>query len=245
VKIQILGAGSGKPHRDYHLSATYIEFGGRKFLFDCGDGTYRALMEYGYDGNTLEAILISHYHPDHVSGIFMVLQMLYLQKRNAPLHLFLPERLTDFTTAMELFYTFTERFSFQLHLHLMPEIAGWQDGLFAIPTDHLTGYVPLVQKKRTVHTFHSYGLMLTEDGKQAILSSDLKSTQPLLPYIEGTDILIIDALHPNADDIWNLLPQIRKKLILSHGISLKLATLVEQQANPKVMFAQEFTEINL
>ncbi len=98
----VLGSGPGLPQVDRNLSSVLIRHNGQMILADCGDGCIRRLMDHGIGAEDLDAVLITHYHPDHVGGLFMLLQMLYLMDRKKSLPVFLPERPAAFVETMQL-----------------------------------------------------------------------------------------------------------------------------------------------
>ena len=92
MRFIILGSGPGIPQMDKNLSSIYVQTEHANLLLDCGDGCAKRLLQLGKSGDHLDAVLISHYHPDHIAGIFMLLQMLYLQDRRKALTIYVPER---------------------------------------------------------------------------------------------------------------------------------------------------------
>jgi len=71
----VLGAGSILP-RAGHGCAGYAlerEPGAPLTLFDCGPGTLRALGELGFGVETVERVVLSHFHPDHCLDLFALL----------------------------------------------------------------------------------------------------------------------------------------------------------------------------
>lgn len=65
MRLATLGSGS-------RGNATLIEAGGTRVLIDCGfgvDETERRLATLGVDPGTLDAILLTHEHSDHVRGV--------------------------------------------------------------------------------------------------------------------------------------------------------------------------------
>jgi ribonuclease BN (tRNA processing enzyme) len=116
MKFILLGTGSGMPELDKNQSSLYVNVNGKHLLFDCGEGVSKQLLKHHLDNNVLDAIFISHYHPDHISGLFMLLQMLKIQKREKPLQLFLPERPAALVETLQFLYTFIQKFTFPLHI---------------------------------------------------------------------------------------------------------------------------------
>lgn len=68
----VLGAGSILPRAGYGPAgyALLRADTGRATLFDCGPGTVRLLAAAGLDVQTIERVVVSHFHPDHVLDLF-------------------------------------------------------------------------------------------------------------------------------------------------------------------------------
>lgn len=68
MKLRMLGTGSAFAKAYYNNNAL-LETGGRTLMIDCGTTAPRALFELGIGFDTIDAILISHIHADHVGGL--------------------------------------------------------------------------------------------------------------------------------------------------------------------------------
>ena len=90
LKIVFLGTSASVPTKERGLPAVYLEYEGRKFLFDCGEGTQRQLLLAGKSPTSLDAIFITHYHGDHVFGLPGILNSMELNGREKPLYIFAP-----------------------------------------------------------------------------------------------------------------------------------------------------------
>ncbi|MFN3597733.1 MAG: ribonuclease Z [Rubricoccaceae bacterium] len=95
-----LGTGAAVPTRLRHLSACAVRREGRVYLFDCGEGTQRRLLEAGLARGHLAAIFITHLHGDHVFGLPGLLTSLALNGREAPLVLAGPAGLRAMLAAL-------------------------------------------------------------------------------------------------------------------------------------------------
>lgn len=80
MKLTILGSGTYQPELERHSSAYLIEVGKSKICFDFGRGAVDQLLKVGVAITQIEAIFISHWHPDHVSDLLSILHY-----SNAPL----------------------------------------------------------------------------------------------------------------------------------------------------------------
>ncbi len=69
VDITFLGTGGGMPMPFRHLSSFIINYKGRKMLFDCGEGCQIWMREYSIGFKSIDIILISHAHGDHINGL--------------------------------------------------------------------------------------------------------------------------------------------------------------------------------
>ena len=78
IVITFLGTGSGIPTLQRNLACVALQREGELFLLDCGEAAQIGMRRAGLGWGRLEAILISHMHGDHVTGlpgIMMSLQM--------------------------------------------------------------------------------------------------------------------------------------------------------------------------
>lgn len=69
LDITLLGTGGVMPLPDRALTAAYIRKEGSALLIDCGEGTQTAIRRWGLRFKPLDAILLTHYHADHISGL--------------------------------------------------------------------------------------------------------------------------------------------------------------------------------
>jgi len=68
-KVTLLGTASPTPRPDRFGPSTLVEAGDQKLLFDAGRGVPIRLRQIGVPIGRIDALFITHYHSDHVSGI--------------------------------------------------------------------------------------------------------------------------------------------------------------------------------
>jgi len=243
--VKILGSSSGISTSGLHHACVYVRTNDSNIIFDAGEGTISQLIKNGYDKDHLDYIAITHFHPDHTCGLYMVLQTLYIQKREKPLTIMLPERIEDFKTTLEMFYTFAERFLMKIDFALISDISNYLPAIRAIKSDHLSSYSDLIEQKALTNTMNSFSVMISEAESRFIYSSDIVSVSHLKEYINETDLIIVDALHCSAEDILLLEANIRKRIILNHGISANIRELYDKRKLLKSELAVEGKEIVL
>ena len=69
LNICLLGCGGGMPMPFRNLSSTLFEYKGRKILLDCGEGTQVSIRMISWGFKSIDLIVISHTHGDHIVGL--------------------------------------------------------------------------------------------------------------------------------------------------------------------------------
>lgn len=227
MRFNILGSSSGLPEKNKNLSSIFVECHSIQFLIDCGEGVAHRIQELSLDHNELDIVAITHFHPDHISGFFMLIQTLYLQKRNKKLHVYLPERIDDFTNILDLFYTFRGRLSFELIFKPFSDLS--KDFFFIdiSRNDHLQNYESYIEENSLKNEMNSYSIRFNENQKSLLYTSDINSTKSINNMFQNLQICIIDTIHPNPSDINALKDVINEKIYLTHGFSPELHDMIK------------------
>ena len=85
AKIIFLGSSNAIPHRQHENTHFVIVGEERVVLVDCVSNPILRLEQAGVDFNNLTDLIATHFHPDHVSGIPLLLMDLWLMGRKRPL----------------------------------------------------------------------------------------------------------------------------------------------------------------
>lgn len=82
--LHLLGTGAAvsEPHRTTTMLA--VENGASLVVIDCGGDALQRLLAAEVDPATLSALIITHEHPDHVSGFPLFMEKLWLLGRRDP-----------------------------------------------------------------------------------------------------------------------------------------------------------------
>lgn len=229
MEITISGSASGMPELNKRHSCVYIKKDGISFMLDCGEGASQAFLENNYSFEEPDFIVISHYHPDHITGIYMLIQLLYLKQRKKTLQIFLPENEELFKETLKLFYLFTERLTYKIEFYSTQEIQNYYPFISAFKTNHLIGYKELVEKKGYDNQLNSFGLNIEHNNKKISYTSDIKSISKITEYLENSNFCIIDAIHPRPEEFLMLEDLIRDKIILTHGLNKALIEKIKNK----------------
>lgn len=120
-KVTVLGNGSAVPTEHQNPSAQMLQFGHRRFLIDCGEGTQMQMLKYQISRKNLSHIFISHLHGDHYFGLVGLISTLHLYGRRQPLHVYGPEPLEEI---IQLYLRHSQtRLQFPLLFHVLGDAA--------------------------------------------------------------------------------------------------------------------------
>ncbi len=86
--LHLLGTGAAisDPHRTTTMLA--FEDEGDTVVVDCGGDVIQRLLESGVDLDALSALIVTHEHPDHVSGFPLFMEKIWLAGRRRPLPIY-------------------------------------------------------------------------------------------------------------------------------------------------------------
>ena len=244
MKIKILGIAPGMPQIGFNHASVFVEFNGNCILLDCGEGVSRRLLEEKITPEKVDAIIISHFHPDHCCGIYLLLQMWILQKRKKSLTIYLPENISVFEDSLKLFYLFRERFPFQLNLEICENLNKEYEEILSIQNDHMKGYKDYLERD-SVQMMRSYSFLIKDDKSSFLYSSDLESTAWLKQYLNNLDLLILESFHPSNEQIFELANSFKGKIILNHAPMSKMKELLRSYPNHNLRIADEHETITL
>jgi ribonuclease BN (tRNA processing enzyme) len=91
VKLKVIGFWGGYPAKNEASSGYLIEHDGFSLLVDCGSGVVSQLQNY-MNPNDIDAVILSHYHPDHQADVgilqhaLLIQQILGKEKKNVPIY---------------------------------------------------------------------------------------------------------------------------------------------------------------
>lgn len=90
MQITVLGSGSAIPFEGRASAGYLVESGGKKMLLDAGFQVVERLAEVSVRPDEIDAVFLSHRHPDHVMGLFHLLFALKhpLYHRKEPIVIF-------------------------------------------------------------------------------------------------------------------------------------------------------------
>ncbi len=88
TKLIILGSSNAIPDERHENTHMAIQGRERLVLIDCVSNPIQRMRKAGLDYNELTDLILTHFHPDHVSGVPMLLMTMWLLGRRRPLNIY-------------------------------------------------------------------------------------------------------------------------------------------------------------
>jgi ribonuclease Z len=233
VKITFVGTGSAKTSLNQFHSSLLISSESYNLLIDVGDGISRALLFNEINFNTIDGILITHFHPDHFSGLPSLIFQMKITDRKKPLDIFIhpsfKKVVIDFLLRS---YIFPERNKFEIQYKTFNK-----DELVKIENDfsfiarknsHLSGLWKYEAIYPTI-SFYSASLLLQSEDKKIIYTSDIGSVEDIFLFKEfSSDLFICEANHNEPALLVEAISKIEtEKIYLTHFSENNLKILSE------------------
>lgn len=188
MKLVVLGSGTSVPHARRSSSAHWLETdGGATLLLDIGASSILRMAQEGLDWVNLDAVWISHFHLDHLGGLFPFLfgtkHAPDTQVRRKPLNIYAPRGLK------KLFEAFDTAGDYNLLKQPFPveirEVAPLTE--FEI----LPGL--RAETFSTPHTSESLAIKLIDrDQASLAFTSDTGYTDALATFAQGVSLFLME-----------------------------------------------------
>src|SRR5579871_6808176 len=93
MRLITLGTGNAFAEGSRFHSATIVKAGRKTLLVDCGPCIMPALNRAGITSDEIDAVLITHFHGDHIGGVpLLLLDCRFRSRRTRPLLILGPRR---------------------------------------------------------------------------------------------------------------------------------------------------------
>ena len=127
--IHFLGTSDGLPSADRYHASLLLRLAGQTILLDCGEPCSHTLKRMGVAFNSIDGVIITHTHSDHIAGLPMLLQSMWLEQRTRPLPLWMPRRaIRPLQAWLRECYLFKEEWPYRIHWHALTETAATRIG---------------------------------------------------------------------------------------------------------------------
>lgn len=248
MKLTILGSGTCVPSLKRNASGYLLEAEGREVLIDCGSGILLQLERVGKSYKYIDALFITHGHPDHFSDLMPLIHALYYTP--------------NFTREKDLFIFAPQGFR-QFYEKAIGSILGESADfqiVFMEAADKMEFGSWSIYTADTIHSADSIAYRFEHGGMAVVFSGDADYDQGIIGLSEKADLLIADCSFPDAMKVkghlsakeCGMLAQKAKvkKLVLSHiypadSPEENRVTEAKEHFNGDVILAEDLMEIEI
>jgi len=245
MNLLVLGSGTCVPSTERNAPGYHVRASGKDILVDCGSGTLRQLVRAGRSYMALDAVLVTHLHPDHISDLLALTHALkytpgLTRKKN--LLLISPADIGGyFHQAIYSVLSPPETFRLEFLDTEQPTDLG-DCRITACPTSH---------------SGKSAAFRIASAQGSVVFTGDTDYDPALVGFCQGTDILVADCSFPDAMKLpGHMIPRECgrlareaevKRLLLSHLYptpdpdDVRVAQASREYAGP-ISLAEDLTE---
>ncbi|MDW8062632.1 MAG: MBL fold metallo-hydrolase [Candidatus Caldarchaeum sp.] len=257
ARLVVLGAGSIVPTENRFGSGLLLETSTTKILFDPGPSTIQRLKKAGVNHEQLDAVIVTHFHLDHVSDL-PALIMLWPYNVDGtpttspkPLHLIGPKglsKLVQQTTETHQYLVTTMGCNRYL---IVDEMRGGEKRLLKDVT------ITAVE----VEHFNGLAYRIDFGGRSVVVSGDTVPDERLVDLAKGCDVLVHECSfphdklvgkHTSEKQLGEIAARVMpKKLVVTHlypawmGREHELVEAVRQSGVHQVVVAEDLTVLEI
>ncbi len=189
-RIILLGTGTCVPVKERGASGAVVEARETRILVDCGSGTLQRMAMAGVDYRAIDAVLLTHIHPDHSLDLVALLFALNYTpgwQRTAPLVIVGPAGLKRFVSALGQVYRWIEPRGYPLEI---TEVSRETLSLGAFT----------IEAAGVEHRdLPAVAYRLASEGKTYVFSGDTAFCEGLVQVAREASLLIIEASFPQGE----------------------------------------------
>jgi ribonuclease BN (tRNA processing enzyme) len=190
LRITILGSGTATPDLHRNASGLIIQTGESTIAVDMGPGILRRMCEAVIDPKSIDIILLTHFHADHVSDVAPFLfasNYAYGPIRTDPFRLVGPQGLEQFFSALVQAYG---------HWIVPSNDRLIRQELDADGEDEISLGDAVIRSIPAAHTHPSLSYRVENAGMSVTISGDTDVSENLVKLANDTDLFICECSLP-------------------------------------------------
>ncbi len=202
-------AGTGAPFADINRTGPCIvvEAGNHLYIFDAGPGSARNIGLMGFDLGKVNAILLTHFHSDHIAALGEMMLQRWAGGSNAePVDVIGPKGVETVVEGFNHAYSLDAGYRVAFHgaATVPPSGAGGRARPFDLSSEEDASMVVVDKDGARIIAFkvnHSpaypaVGYRVDYKGRSLVISGDTVPCQSLKKQAQGVDVLLHEAQQP-------------------------------------------------
>nr|WP_263328402.1 MBL fold metallo-hydrolase [Neobacillus sp. Marseille-Q6967] len=244
MKLTIIGHWGGYPKQNAASSGYLVEHEGFQLLVDCGSGVLSKLQNITQPED-LDAVTLSHYHPDHIADIGVLQHARLIQGFLGKKPPALPIYSHDFDQAEFAKLTYKDI----------------TKGIAYLPNESLQVGPFHIAFLKTNHPVPCFAMRIEAGGKSLVYTADSAFKEEFIPFSQNADLLLCEcnfygsqsgaaAGHMNSLEAGRFAERANvKQLILTHlphyGTLTELVGEASSEYTGIINLAEEFMSISI
>jgi ribonuclease Z len=196
-KFSVITVGTGNPIPDKNRasSCTMIQYNGKYYMLDTGNGVNDVMAVNGFSYKNINAIMYTHLHADHTTD-FVDIMINRWMTGGKELKIMGPPRCGNYYNFMLDFFaddlTYRKFRGYQMGVTDVGMFSGVEvteyTGKNSFELDGMK-----VSNAPLTHTMYNLGYRFEADGKTIVVSGDTSYDKNLVELAKNADVLVIDA----------------------------------------------------
>ena len=203
LHVFLCGTAAALPDADRAGPCTAVLAGGEFILIDAGPASWRNLDLANLPVGRLSAILVTHFHSDHIGELGEAITQSWIAGRAKPLDVFGPPGVEEVVEGFQAAYAHDVGYRVAHHLPEFMPAEGAQANPHSLPLPAGDEAVPVFERNGVkVGAFRvehepanpALGYRVEYAGRVVVISGDTRKTASVIANARGVDLLVHEAL---------------------------------------------------
>jgi ribonuclease Z len=193
MRFTFLGTGCPVPSSLRMGPAHLVTTAGARLLIDCGSGVAQRLLQAGHRGADIDALVVTHYHSDHIVDFYQLLVSSWHQGRERPLVVHAPA--TVIAHMRRQLDAYGDERALRIAHEQRPSASGLDVEFRELRAGRAIAFEDLIAEPFAVDhrpVTPAFGLILSSGATRIVFSGDTRPLPALVAAARGCDLLVCE-----------------------------------------------------